>query len=185
MELHRQISGMQIICLLIWRDSIHDEVVALICIWIYWIREFKYLDTTPTWRRHYYSKRFEYNNGKWEPSMLHRRRHREEGLSVGSYIHDDTTYLGTSVWMINLHYCSLHRYWDRTFEMIFDIDGFTNPHKSVARFWRRRKWRTTWVSWFGMVQTTSVHNCKVIQLNEIDIGYSHRILSLTTSASTA
>ena len=60
--------------------------------------------------------------------------------------------------MINLHYYSLHRYWDRTFEMIFDIDGFTNPHKSVARFWRRREWRTTWVSWFGMVQTSSVHN---------------------------
>jgi len=69
--------------------------------------------------------------------------------------------------------------------MIFDIDGFTNPHKSVARFWRRREWRTAWVLWFGMVQTSSVHNDKVIQLSEGDIGYSHRILSLTTSASTA
>ena len=44
--------------------------------------------------------------------------------------------------------------------MIFEIDGFTNPHKSVARFWRRREWRTTWVLWFGMVQTSSVHNDK-------------------------
>ena len=183
MELHRQLSGMQIICLLIWRDSIHDEVVALICIWIYWIREFKCLDTTTTWRRHYYLKLFGYSNRRplWLGSrggtgsrtqcrFLHTRQH---------YI---SWYFSLNDKLALLQFTSILRqnFWNDFWDW-----WFSNPHKSVARFWRRREWRTTWVLWFGMVQTSSVHNDKVIQLYESDIGYSHRILSLTTSASAA